>query len=383
MVLTQLVVVRHAERHDSVQKSWRQSSATPYDTPLSQPSGVQQACDVGKRLASLISPGKIYIHSSPFLRCVQTSAYLGQELGAEQATIRLDSVLGEWLTPDYFTDISPPPPDDHKSLAQSSHSWLATHLNGCSTAKIKQDSAWPLSKFGHCGDYGETWSSMHSRFNQGLAQLISYYNSFPTESQTVILVTHGAGCNAILGYLSNQPLFSEIKIASFAIAESRQDRDQGWELTYNSNASSFDDDGRLPVLSGSSTNTSSSSVSDMYATSTSPKGIVFGGQKRPTPAPGSGQGLGLGPTLITTSPFGNNNSHSDSIPRQDDQLTLSFGNGSQSTLQNSSSSKSTTKNETTFQLFGTRSTNNTSTSSDSSAPNSDTNVLLRFGGNQM
>ncbi|KAK3353427.1 hypothetical protein B0T25DRAFT_210715 [Lasiosphaeria hispida] len=172
-----LFVVRHGLRLDAADKQWHLSSPTPYDPPLTY-IGWQQAKSLGARIGSLIRdkvneeeaaqklatdvPGgrkrkryKVVLHSSPFLRCVQTSiaisAGLAQDptpFGSSSSTerpppsppilsprsrptiipdrrdsaspsprsppirrsvLRLDACLGEWLSPGYFELITPPP----------------------------------------------------------------------------------------------------------------------------------------------------------------------------------------------------------------------------------------------------------------------------------
>ncbi|KAK3688264.1 hypothetical protein B0T22DRAFT_148991 [Podospora appendiculata] len=172
-----LCVVRHGFRLDAADKQWHLSSPTPYDPPLTY-SGWQQAKALGVRIASIIRERetaaerqttdssatrrrkryKVVLHSSPFLRCIQTSiaisAGLAQdstpfdsspsdeilrpstpvlssrsrptvvtdalELGSpppkanrpvsiRKCVLRLDAFLGEWLSPTYFELITPPP----------------------------------------------------------------------------------------------------------------------------------------------------------------------------------------------------------------------------------------------------------------------------------
>ncbi|KAL2143611.1 hypothetical protein VTI28DRAFT_10196 [Corynascus sepedonium] len=178
-----LFVVRHGYRLDAADKQWHLTSPTPYDPPLTY-SGWQQAKSLGVRIASIIQeriqedersashnngesdqPGRrkrkryeVVLHSSPFLRCIQTSiaisAGLAQDstpfethgtqdapsdstsiLGSEsrpsvvtnlrdtttpgsagdtshkirKSVLRLDAFLGEWLSPSYFEFITPPP----------------------------------------------------------------------------------------------------------------------------------------------------------------------------------------------------------------------------------------------------------------------------------
>ncbi|KAK0715054.1 hypothetical protein B0H67DRAFT_579865 [Lasiosphaeris hirsuta] len=174
-----LFVVRHGLRLDAADKQWHLSSPTPYDPPLTY-IGWQQAKSLGARIGSLIRdkvneeeaaqklvgdiPGgrkrkryKVVLHSSPFLRCVQTSIAISAGLAQDstpfgssssssterpppsptilsprsrptivpdrrdsaspsprcppirRSVLRLDACFGEWLSPGYFELITPPP----------------------------------------------------------------------------------------------------------------------------------------------------------------------------------------------------------------------------------------------------------------------------------
>ncbi|KAI1194505.1 hypothetical protein F5X97DRAFT_311069 [Nemania serpens] len=193
-----IFVVRHGKRLDAADKQWHLTSPTPYDPPLTY-GGWINSRSVGARIgailrdeaavdstpesSSLSSPSpsspsssssspsshkrrrrfRIVLHSSPFLRCVQTSIAIGAGLAShpttspsssqpaepvpvpslsspaqtktqrdapistpaisghghdlsagsprhvEKSVLRLDAFLGEWLSPDYFEHITPPP----------------------------------------------------------------------------------------------------------------------------------------------------------------------------------------------------------------------------------------------------------------------------------
>ncbi|KAK9241050.1 hypothetical protein V1525DRAFT_393552 [Lipomyces kononenkoae] len=176
-------------------------------------------------------PLTVYIHTSPFLRCAMTAHYIAQQLlslaplsssssSASSSTsstirlkIRIDSFLGEWLTPDYFASISPPPDDGHASLAASSMSWLLS--NG---SRNILDLAWPLNGFGRSGDYGERWRTMYARLSSGLTNLVASYDGPAAGDTVVILVTHGAGSNALVGALSGKPILHDFGLASLSVA---------------------------------------------------------------------------------------------------------------------------------------------------------------------
>ncbi|EPS38468.1 hypothetical protein H072_7761 [Dactylellina haptotyla CBS 200.50] len=190
---SQVFVCRHGARLDASDSTWHLTSPTPYDPPLTY-GGWTQARSLGNRIASLIvsqissehpsanppapkpvertstwtagpkeakkyvpapvvpsvsSPAasklkntKIIIHTSPFLRCVQTSIAVTagmsqyfsdinlnsmEPTGATGKTgvssgevtsklvhhprpmLRVDGFLSEWLCEDYFAEITPPP----------------------------------------------------------------------------------------------------------------------------------------------------------------------------------------------------------------------------------------------------------------------------------
>lgn len=161
-----IFVVRHGNRLDVVDRNWHLSSPTPYDPPLTY-SGWAQSRAVGTQISNILrdrstqdaNPLKkpkryrIVIHSSPFVRCLQTSiaisaglmgrpsllapaqrnlspAQVSQLAESEtaqangsttrpkqrrtsivgkKAVLRIDAFLGEWLSPGYFELITPPP----------------------------------------------------------------------------------------------------------------------------------------------------------------------------------------------------------------------------------------------------------------------------------
>ena len=119
-------------------------------------------------------------------------------------------------------------------------------------ACVKVDSVWdslrPPLEWGSGGDHGEEWSAMHKRFRKGLHKMISWYQthdnsetlrpikddfpenetsgSRPTDDSddddetdiVLVLVTHGAGCNALIGALTNQPVLLDVGTASLTMA---------------------------------------------------------------------------------------------------------------------------------------------------------------------
>ena len=202
-----VIVTRHGPRIDAADQDWHLKSPAPYDPPLTY-GGWKQSHALGARIASIVrdheenlihsdsavvsadrSAGEgdqqdeksskqtpsnenkvrkcqLMIHSSPYLRCLQTSIAIGAGIAENQAEVRrpssrgrhkpvsqalhsgspqihglnnpllpsipepsanvrqdltseedlstkpvlrVDAMLGEWLSPDYFHDITPPP----------------------------------------------------------------------------------------------------------------------------------------------------------------------------------------------------------------------------------------------------------------------------------
>lgn len=290
-----IFIVRHGARLDMADPQWHLTSPTPYDPPLTY-GGWTQSRLVGFRIASLLASSgqatapknmRIVIHSSPFLRCIQTSVSIAAGIAQQQSEnfvkplMRLDSWLGEWLSEDYYLDICPPPapsimisnakadyirPSSASSIPSQSPSPPPSPYNNkqiptghVSHGKtfVEFDIGWsasnlPAAEMEH--EYPEEWPSMHKRFKNGWKHLSAYYSSGnpavtnfpitwkrPTQqlpppangereessgdelSTVVILVTHGAGCNALIGAITHKPVLMDIPISSTTMAVRRPD----------------------------------------------------------------------------------------------------------------------------------------------------------------
>ena len=156
-------------------------------------------------------------------------------------------------TPSYAVSPSQPIP----------HGYVAHARDACVNVDYQWDSLRPPLEWGNGGAYGEEWSNMHRRFRRGLHEMILWYRSHepsetlepisdgPPQSQTnssspgsqnteksastpgsqgsdgsedddvdtvLVLVTHGAGCNALIGALTNQPVLLDVGMASLTMA---------------------------------------------------------------------------------------------------------------------------------------------------------------------
>ncbi|PKS07363.1 hypothetical protein jhhlp_005965 [Lomentospora prolificans] len=155
--------------------------------------------------------------------------------------------------------------------------YVAHARDACSTVDYTWDSTGPPLAFGDGGMYGEEWTAMHKRFRRGLQNLVDWYascdnptelkwtlsthsnatkeagsgsdmanghagsktaNSHSTkkanteeedveEESVVILVSHGAGCNALIGAITHQPALMDVGVASITMAVRKGD---GYEV---------------------------------------------------------------------------------------------------------------------------------------------------------
>jgi hypothetical protein len=120
--------------------------------------------------------------------------------------------------------------------------YVAHARDACVSVDYQWDSMRGPLDCGDGGEYGEEWSSMHKRFRKGFQQLITWYeenddhnklgdktpaalggtaNSNETDEDTdlvLVLVSHGAGCNALIGALTHQPVLLDVGMGSLTMA---------------------------------------------------------------------------------------------------------------------------------------------------------------------
>jgi hypothetical protein len=142
------------------------------------------------------------------------------------------------LNTNLLTDNAYVPPTPTYAISSSDAipvGYVAHARDACISVSYAWDSMRPPQSWGNGGEYGEEWSAMHRRFRNGLGKLIEWYEEHGTavnrtqemlmrgqeeeeEDTVVILVTHGAGCNALLGALTNQPVLLDVGMASLTMA---------------------------------------------------------------------------------------------------------------------------------------------------------------------
>lgn len=159
--------------------------------------------------------------------------------------------------PDHIYD--PPVPSYAISPSDPIPRGYTAHArDACIDVDWQWDSMRAPQVWGDGGEYGDEWSTMHKRFRKGLAGMMTWYrehgaspkDNYPgfflrplalttrkksapvpnadaviedDEDLVLVLVTHGAGCNALLGAISNQPILLDINLASLSMAVKRDE----------------------------------------------------------------------------------------------------------------------------------------------------------------
>ena len=164
----------------------------------------------------------------------------------ERALSRFDTIPDLSHTRSY---VPPTPSYAISPLDPIPPGYVAHAQEYCIDIDYAWDSMRPPLDWGNGGEYGEEWSAMHKRFRRGLHSMILWYGSRSInkkprninedgvddqsaeddddETDTVlVLVTHGAGCNALIGALTNQPVLLDVGMASLTMAVRKENRNK-------------------------------------------------------------------------------------------------------------------------------------------------------------
>ncbi|KIW65954.1 hypothetical protein PV04_08167 [Phialophora macrospora] len=120
---------------------------------------------------------------------------------------------------------SPPVPNYAIGSSDNIPPGFAAHARD---ACVEFDVGWnsegePLD-WGDGGPNDEEWGKMHRRFRNGLQKLIAYYENqadsarADDEDLVVILVSHQAGCNALIRLLTGAPALIDVGLSSLSMA---------------------------------------------------------------------------------------------------------------------------------------------------------------------
>ena len=206
---------------------WRVHGSESEETPDAVEDGALS--DLSSLSQQLPKLSRANTFSSGKASCPRTENGLG---------VKLSERIRRYIppTPSYAVSPSQPIPQGYVAHAR----------DACVNVDYQWDSLRPPLEWGGGGEYGEEWSSMHRRFRKGLHGMLSWYrnhdpsqkpedsgNTSPALTKTdtnpmedadddtdtvLVLVTHGAGCNALIGALTNQPVLIDVGMASLTMA---------------------------------------------------------------------------------------------------------------------------------------------------------------------
>lgn len=156
----------------------------------------------------------------------------------------------------------------------------------CTNVDFQWDSSRSPQAWGDGGDYGEEWSSMHKRFRRGLNNVVDWYSHHSADDRgedalgfdqaekhldeidddedlVIILVTHGAGCNALIGAMTGQPVLLDVGMASLTMAV-RKDNAPPAKPTKRSSADKPDSPQQTTLLDGYRRESLDTGLSSVY-----------------------------------------------------------------------------------------------------------------------
>jgi hypothetical protein len=227
--------------------------------------GKGAAADEATGATKASSPSMRSLASVGFLR-ERSSSYDSNSL--QKTKSREDVAPLAPLTPHAGSRVYEPPIPSY-SISPSDtipRGYFAHAREACILVDFQWDSMRPPQEWGDGGEYGDEWSTMHKRFRRGLTGMMDWYREhgvvhpkdqisgfmfkeplrltphpvakkktepFPSfkgdadveddEELVLILLTHGAGCNALLGAITNQPVLIDVGLASLSMAVRRKE----------------------------------------------------------------------------------------------------------------------------------------------------------------
>lgn len=139
--------------------------------------------------------------------------------------------------------------------------YVAHAKEACVNVDYQWDSMREPHYWGDGGTYGEEWSQMHKRFRRGLNSMLEWYTQDHSQATNkpesgvdgaedddedtdlvLVLVTHGAGCNALIGALTNSPVLLDVGMASLTMAVRKGNADLSAPLSRVSTPAKEDTD---------------------------------------------------------------------------------------------------------------------------------------------
>ncbi|KAG7883695.1 hypothetical protein KL938_002280 [Ogataea parapolymorpha] len=245
-----IILLRHASRADKHDSDWSSPKSdsivhkpdhwlATYDPPLDPSLALNEVESAYKKISAHIpSASRIFMHCSPYNRCVQTARLLARHFAHADSGIhsqtspaiqrklklRIDQGLSEWLNENFRLDYLPPN-DGGASMISNANFYLENTCTGLSVAdgekselKLLKDPDWLHNKFGKCGDYGEKPSEFELRCANYLGNLVQYYETHASEelkeNSVIVIITHGALVSMFLQVILGRRNFSEIPVCT-------------------------------------------------------------------------------------------------------------------------------------------------------------------------
>ena len=216
--------------------------------------------------------------------------------GSPASPIWRSTSNGNMHSPAIAGYIAPVPPFAISSRAPTPSGYVAHARDACVDLDYQWDSMRAPYDWGDGGEFGEEWTAMHRRFRKGMQRLVDWYSTSdkPTEMVTrtihfkprskkakpggsavddaefaiesdddsdadaddsdyieesiVILVSHGAGCNAMIGAITKEPVLMDVGLASLSVAARRPGKE---ELPSSRNRDDADCDSHTSKWTGS------------------------------------------------------------------------------------------------------------------------------------
>eukprot|EP00879_Flechtneria_rotunda_P015311 GHRR01016005.1.p1 GENE.GHRR01016005.1~~GHRR01016005.1.p1 ORF type:complete len:322 (+),score=98.43 GHRR01016005.1:3358-4323(+) len=185
---TTLIVMRHGHRQDEEDSFWHQTAKRPWDPPLSMKGRVEAAAAAAKIGDLLVD----YVISSPFKRCLQTSAGVVAGLGLSTGQWLVDWQLAEVCDARVLFGGQSELMERLQQQAVNVWMWgglaLAEALNQFvnQDCKLNRVGIKPLPRTTPLPHYPETLEQGLNRYAKALQEIA---HSFA--GKTVLLVTHG------------------------------------------------------------------------------------------------------------------------------------------------------------------------------------------------
>jgi hypothetical protein len=146
------------------------------------------------------------------------------------------------------------PPTPSYAVSSSDHiprGYVAHARNATVNVDYQWDSSRQPQDWGDGGQYGEEWTSMHIRFRRGLINMVRWYSQNDPDDRNedalgldqaeyegddeeveeqedlvIVLITHGAGSNALIGAITEQPVLLDVGMSSLTMAVKKDDAPQ-------------------------------------------------------------------------------------------------------------------------------------------------------------